>query len=546
MGRKRNRHDDRVEDIYGQSAGAIGGLVIVLGILYAIKDKTGLPWPAAVLLTVGGLVALGYAAWRVKTEVIRRWAREPTEKPSKALVQEAPPDAANDAEPAAPIHPELTAALTRTGAIARDEVILLSDVRVEDLPGIGTRYTFLVPEVRTHEDVASRLGPIASMFNVTRLHLKLETSRETERLVKLLILKEPPFSRLFTPPSREQIRAFDGIPLGHEVTGELGGVSTFKGASMLVAGMTQTGKTSLVNGLITCLLIAYGDDFDMVLLDGKFVGLADFKKIALRYESSSDPAVLESILDFLIDVIDKRYAEMEQAKVNRQPPPAFRWRLFVIDEAADFYTHNGSKESKELCARVEEKSRYVVAKGLECGVSVIMSTQRPDKDAIPVNVRAQFQYRICLYVDSEGAAKVALGDSYFTTMAPIKPQLLNPNIKGQAVLFAHGTSTLIRGFNFEEKFIWDVIDEIYERRQKRLSESPDTPLKQAIKLMQDKGVDFMATADLAPALGILESRPVVRGQKLSKLLGVRPGKDDSGVERGYSLASLTAALRSGS
>jgi S-DNA-T family DNA segregation ATPase FtsK/SpoIIIE len=545
MARRRNRYDDRDEDIYGQSAGAIGGLVIVLGILYAIKDKTGLPWPAVVLLTAGVLVALGYGAWRVKTEVVRRWAREPTETQSKALAQESPPDAANDAEPAAPIHPELTGALTRTGAIAKDEVILLSDVRVEELPGIGTRYTFLVPVGRTHEDVASRLGPIASMFNVTRLHLKLETSRETERQVKLLVLKEPPFSRLFDPPSREQIRAFDGIPLGHEVTGELAGVPTFNGASMLVAGMTQTGKTTLVNGLITCLLIAYGDDFDMVLLDGKLVGLAEWKKIALRYEASSDPAVMESILDFLIGVVDKRYAEMEQAKANRQRPPSFRWLLFIVDEAVDFYAHNGSKESKELCARVEEKSRYVVAKGLECGVSVIMSTQRPDKDAIPVSVRSQFQYRICLYVDSEGAAKVALGDSYFTTMAPIKPQLLNPKNKGQAVLYAHGTSTLIRGFNFEERFVWDVIDEISARRKKRLSVTPDTPLKKAIELMQSKGLDFIATADLAPFLGVMGTDATDSGKKLKALLGVPAGRGAKGV-RGYKLADLMAAAMSDS
>ncbi|MBC9730224.1 FtsK/SpoIIIE domain-containing protein [Streptomyces sp. TRM68367] len=545
MGKKRNRHDDdRVEDIYGQSAGAIGGLVIVLGILYAIKDKTGLPWPAAVLLTAGVLVALGYAAWRVKTEVVRRWARGPAEAQSKALAQESPPDATNGAETAAPVHPELTAALARTGAIAKDEVILLSDVQVEDLPGIGTRYTFLVPVGRTHEDVASRLGPIASMFNVTRLHLKLETSRETERQVKLLVLKEPPFSRLFDPPTREQIRAFDGIPVGHEVTGEFGGVPTFNGASMLVAGMTQTGKTTLVNGLITCLLIAYGDEFDTVLLDGKFVGLADFKKIALRYESSSDPAVLESILDYLISVVDKRYAEMEQAKTDRKPAPVFRWLTFIIDEAADFYAHNGSKESKELCATVEEKSRYVVAKGLECGVSVIMMTQRPDKDAIPVNVRAQFQYRICLYVDSEGAAKVALGDSYFTTMAPIKPQLLNPKIKGQAVLYAHGTSTLIRGFNFPEKFIWDVIDETIERRKERLNASPDTPLKQAIELMQSKELDFIATVDLAPFLGVTGSDSTDLGKKMKALLGVSPGRRKD--VRGYKLTDLLAAAMSDS
>ncbi|WP_372412303.1 FtsK/SpoIIIE domain-containing protein [Streptomyces luteireticuli] len=275
MGRKRYRYDDRrnrydddrVEDVYGQSAGAIGGLIIVLGILYAIKDRTGLPWPAAVLLTVGVLVGLGYLAWRVKTEVVRRWARQPAEPSSAEVAQESAPDAT-----AVVVHPELTAALTRTGAIGKDEVIPLSDVRTEELSGIGTQYTFLVPKGRTHEDVAKQLGPVASMLGVTRLHLNLETSRRTEREVKLLKLHEPPFTRPFTAPTRQEIETFAGIPLGHDVTGRLAGVPTFDKASLLVAGMTQMGKTTLVNGLITCLLIAYGE-FELYLLDGKFCGL---------------------------------------------------------------------------------------------------------------------------------------------------------------------------------------------------------------------------------------------------------------------------------
>lgn len=545
MGKKRSQHDDRVEDVYGQSAGAIGGLVIVLGILYAIKDKTGLPWPAAVLLTVGVLVGLGYAAWRVKTEVKRRWAREPAEASSKALAQESQSTGPDGAQTGVVAHPELTRALARTGAIDKDDVIALHDVHTEALD-VGTRYTFLLPEGGTHEDVAKRLGPIGSMLGVTRLHLKLETSRETERKVKLLVLKEPPFSRLFAAPSREQIRAFDGIPLGHDVTGALFGVETFDGASMLIAGMSQTGKTTLLNGMITCLCIAYGDDFDMILLDGKFIGLARFARIALRYESSTDPAVLENMLDELISEVDKRYAEIEKAIQARKPKPRFRRLFFIVDEAADFYVSSGSKESRELVSRVEEKSRYVVAKALESGVSVLFLTQRPDKDAIPVNVRAQFQYRACLYVDSEGAAKVALGDSYFTTMAPINPVLLNPKHKGQAVLFVHGTSTHIRGFDFPDAFVWEVIDEAHDRRQKHISAAPDTPLKQAIDLLRDKGVEFMATADLAPALGIMESRPSERGRQLSKMLGVSPGKDEAGVVRGYWLADLTAAFRAGS
>lgn len=536
MGKKRQEQE---EDFYGNTAGAIGGLVMVFGGLMLVKIKTGLPWPVAVLLVVAVLIGLGYAAWKVKTTVQRRWAQKPADTPAPAavLAQEAPP---GDVEPA---HPELTKALVRTSAIAKEEIIRLADVTTERLP-VGTRYHFLLPEGRTHEVVSSRLGPIASMLGVTRLHLKLKTSRHNEREITLVKLDRPPFTDRFEPPTRKEILAFDGIPLGHEVTGELGGLATLDKASMLIAGMSQMGKSTLVRGLIACLMIIYRDEFDMVMIDGKRTGLAPFARIALKYKASSDPADMEELLDWLIAEMEKRYKEQELAIMERRPEPTFRRLVFIGDEVADFFEHDGTPKSKELVARVESKSKYLAKKSLECGINVIFLTQRTDKDAIPVNVRAQFQYRLSLYVDSEGTAKVILGDSYFSTVAPINPALLNPKVKGQGVLFVQGVSTLIRGFEFSDRFLWDLVDETLERRKERLVAVPDSPLKQAMTLLQDKGVEFMETKDLAPLLGIMEANASVRGTKLSQLLGLPSGKD--GVKRGYWLADLTAAAMSGS
>ncbi|MGW7367982.1 FtsK/SpoIIIE domain-containing protein [Streptomyces sp. NPDC054841] len=532
------------EDSYGQAAGAIGVLAIAFGVLAAIKDKLGLSWPATILLAAGALIALGYLAWKIRTGAARLWAR--SAEVSAGLRQESPvqpvgeaqtpvEDSPGEGEP----HAELTAVLSRAGAIGRDERVLADEVSVETLP-VGTVYNFLVPKGRTHDDVARRLGPIAGMFGVTRLHLKLETSRQSERRVRLLVLNEPPFSRLFPAPTRQEIEAFAGVPLGHDVTGRLAGVPTFDKASLLIGGMTQMGKTTLVNGLITCLLIAYGE-FDLYLLDGKLCGLTKFEKLAVHYEASDDPAVLEDMLDELNARVDGRYVKLQNAIRARQQAPVFKPVFFIIDEAADFYTHNGTNESKEQVRRVEDKSRSLVAKSLESGISTVMLTQRPAKDAIPVKVRDQFLYRMCLYVASEGSAKVALGDSYFDTMTPIHPALLDSDIKGQGVLFANGSSTLIRGFNFPDGFIWEVVDEACARREKAI---PGSPLKQAIDLMRSSGVEFMVTSELAPALGIKETDPAERGKQLNRLLGVPAGKTTQG--RGYRLADLTAAAMSGS
>ncbi|MFC8539077.1 FtsK/SpoIIIE domain-containing protein [Streptomyces sp. NPDC057249] len=535
---KRRHGDNNADALSGELAGAIGVLVIVTGGLAAIKDKLDLSWTATVLLTAGVLVLLGYLAWQARRLLARVMAGDLQTGGPKAENSETPL-ASSVEEVSAPIDAHLTAALSRAGAIGKEESILAEDVRTERL-SVGTVYEFLMPRSRTHEDVAKRLGPIASMFGVTRLHLKLETSRQTERRVRLLVLNEPPFSKGFPAPTRHEIQEFKGVPFGHEVTGKLAGVPTMSKASLLVGGMTQTGKTTLINGLITCLLIAYRD-FDLYLLDGKLCGLTKFEKIAVRYEASDSPAVMESMLDDLLMRVDSRYAELQEAIRARKPAPTFKPVFFIIDEAADFYAHTGTAESKELARRVEEKSRSLVAKSLESEISTVMLTQRPANDAIPVKVRDQFLYRLCLYVASEGSAKVALGDSYFDTVAPIHPALLDSTIKGQGVLFANGTSTLIRGFNFPDTFIWETVDAVTARQVKAI---PESPVTRAIGVLQAAGVEFMPTADLAPALGITETDPTERGKALSALLGVRVDRGAKGV-RGYRLDALRAAAMAG-
>lgn len=552
MGKKKAQASQVSEDLYGQTAGGIGALAVVFAILGAIKGKLGLSLPVTVLLTVGVLVLLGWGAWKVRSRILALLAGG-TGKPAAAtaaLKEEAPATAVIGgdlaAAQAAVPHPELTRALAKAGAIAKDEIVRANEVRIEPVPepGKGTVYDFLTPEGRTYKDVEQRLGNVAGMFGVTRMHTKMERTRDNERRVRLLVLDEPPHTRPFAPPTRQQIETFTGVPFGHDVVGQLAGARTFDKASLLVGGMTQTGKTTLINGLITCLLIAYGE-FDLYLLDGKFCGLTQFEKIAVRYEASDDPAVFEDMSGELNARADRRYLKLQAAKRDRKPAPEFRPVFFIVDEAADFFAHDGTTAGKEDAARIAETARSLVSKCLESGISVVMLTQRPAQNAIPVKVRDQFIYRMCLYVASEGTAKVALGDTYFETIAPINPALLDPDIKGQGVLFAHGTSTLIRGFNFPDEFMWEAIDEVHDRQQQAIEKAPESPLKQAIDLMRSAGVDFMATADLAPALGITETDPAARGKLLTKLLGVASDKSTKGV-RGYRLADLTAATASDS
>ncbi|MFF0142380.1 FtsK/SpoIIIE domain-containing protein [Streptomyces sp. NPDC005227] len=543
MGKKKQQASADSDDVWGQAAGAIGTLAIMFGILAAIKDRLGLSWLATVLVTGGFLVAVGYAAWRIRVFLLA-WKAGGTpaageKKPAAALAQEAPADEGPARDE------DLTKALAACGAIGKDQFVLADESLVTPLPHVqGSRYEFKVPVGRTYKNVAAKAGVVAGALGATRLRTQVERGEPTERDVDMIVLAQPPFTQPFTPPTSEAIRAHGGIPFAHSMTGELVDIGDLSHGALFVAGMTQTGKSTLTVALLTCAYIAYGPELDVYLIEGKPGALVRFEKLAVRYESSSRTAVFDSMVCELLKKQQERYELDNEAMRKRQPKPRHRQVLFIADEVADYYVSDGSNEGRKERARLVKNSSELVRKGLECGITVVMMTQRPSDRAVPVEVRDQFKRRICLYVSGKGSAEVALGSDYFKTESPIHPALMDASIQGQGVYFDGVSSKLIRGIRFPDDFIWGVVDDVAARRQQRVEAAPDTPLKKAIALMQERNVDFIKSTDLGPELGIDETRPGELGKQLKDLLKVAPDATNQG--RGYRLEALTQAALSSS
>ncbi|MER5512759.1 FtsK/SpoIIIE domain-containing protein [Streptomyces sp. NPDC002766] len=537
MSKKKQQVIEPSDELYGQAAGGIGGLAAVFGILAAIKDKLGLSWPATVLLTAGTLVALGYAAWQARMRILALLAKQPGQKAQKvstALAQEAV------AEDAPARDEKLTKALVASGAIGRDQYIRADESVVTPLPyGLGNRYEFKVPVGRTYQHVAAKAGVIAGALDATRLRTQVECGGPSARDVDMTVLNQPPFTQPFPPPTREQILSHGGVPFAHSMIGDLVTIDDFTKGALFVAGMTQTGKSTLTVALLTCAYIAYGPDLDVYLIEGKPGALVRFEKLAVRYEASSKAAVFDSMVCELLQKQQERYDLDNQAMRERKQKPRHRQILFIADEVADYYVSDGSKESIKEKARLVKNSSELVRKGLECGITVVMMTQRPSDRAVPVEVRDQFKRRICLYVSGKGSAQVALGSDYFKTQSPIHPALMDASIQGQGVYFDGVSSKLVRGIRFEDEFIWEVVDDVLARREKRVEAAPDTPVKKAVAIMQELGVDFIRSTELGPELGIDETRPGELGKQLKEMLKVGPEATNQG--RGYKLATLKQA-----
>ena len=154
---------------------------------------------------------------------------------------------------------------------------------------------------------------------------------------------------------------------------------------LLVAGATGSGKSVIVNGIITTLLYRFPWQASFILIDPKRVELSPYKRLPHTICYASEPKEMVSALKYAMQIVDSRYREMEKR----------RERLYtggdiyvIIDEWADLMTTN-KKEVAPLIQRLAQVGRA-------SRVHVILCTQTPIAKVIPTEIKCNFDSRVGL------------------------------------------------------------------------------------------------------------------------------------------------------
>ena len=146
---------------------------------------------------------------------------------------------------------------------------------------------------------------------------------------------------------------------------------------VLIAGMTGSGKSVLVNQLIDHI------DGGLILIDLKKVELIDHRDKAIAYADEAKQAV--HLLRQTLDGIERRYEKM-QAKGIKLWEGSDIW--VVIDELADLMVTK-RKEAEPLLTRIGQIGR--AAK-----VHLLMATQQPSAKIIPTSIKLNCE-RVALH-----------------------------------------------------------------------------------------------------------------------------------------------------
>jgi len=184
----------------------------------------------------------------------------------------------------------------------------------------------------------------------------------------------------------------------------------------LIAGTTGSGKSVLMQNIILSIAATNRpSDAQLILIDPKRVGFAKFRELPHlwrnRIVTQKDEAA--EVLSWLVEEMDRRYDILEQNAVEDiyelkragEAPGSDLPFLWVIHD--EFALWMIDKEYSDLVEGVVSKLAIAAR---AAGIFLVFAAQRPDKDVLPMQLRANLGNRLVLKVDTAANSEIALGE----------------------------------------------------------------------------------------------------------------------------------------
>jgi DNA segregation ATPase FtsK/SpoIIIE, S-DNA-T family len=198
------------------------------------------------------------------------------------------------------------------------------------------------------------------------------------------------------------------VGLGKDISGRAVFFDLSEMPHLLVAGTTGSGKSVMLNGLLTSLLLTTDPrQVKMVLIDPKRVELSQFARVPhLITPVVTDVKKAANALAWAVAEMERRYEVLEKVGVrsvegyNDRAEAQIPSIVIVIDELADLMMQAGAKV-EDAIIRLAQKARAV-------GIHIVVATQRPSVDVITGMIKANVPSRIAFAVSSQVDSRVIL------------------------------------------------------------------------------------------------------------------------------------------
>ncbi|MCA9346338.1 DNA translocase FtsK 4TM domain-containing protein [Candidatus Saccharibacteria bacterium] len=232
-------------------------------------------------------------------------------------------------------------------------------------------------------------------------------------------------SGILNDPKWKSMKGELSFVVGRDIAGQAVVASLDKMPHLLIAGQTGSGKSVMINTLLTSLLYKCSPaDLKLILVDPKFVELRSYKDIPhLLTPVITEPEKCISALKWAVSEMERRlktFADADKTNIeeyNSSPKgDSMPYIVIVIDELADLMMM-AARDVEALVVRIAQKARAA-------GIHLVLATQRPSADVITGLIKANVPARIAftvagqinsnIIIDTMGAEKLlGLGDMLY-------------------------------------------------------------------------------------------------------------------------------------
>ncbi|MCL6437280.1 MAG: DNA translocase FtsK [Rubrobacteraceae bacterium] len=222
------------------------------------------------------------------------------------------------------------------------------------------------------------------------------------------------------------------VGLGKDISGRAVFFDLAEMPHLLVAGATGSGKSVMLSGLLTSLLLTTDPrQVKMVLIDPKRVEFSQFARVPhLITPVVTDVKKASNALSWAVAEMERRYEILEEFGTrsldgyNSRAEKQLPYVVVVIDELADLMMSAAAKV-EDAVIRLAQKARAV-------GIHLVVATQRPSVDVITGMIKSNVPSRIAFAVSSQVDSRVILdtpgaeallgrGDMLFKPVTALRP-----------------------------------------------------------------------------------------------------------------------------
>ncbi|MCL5770774.1 MAG: DNA translocase FtsK [Actinobacteria bacterium] len=308
---------------------------------------------------------------------------------------------------------------------------------------------------------------------------------EVPNKIKSIVTLGDVYSLYNSPISKEILR----VPLGRNLSGEIIYMDINHMPHLLIAGATNSGKSSCINSIIISLLLKVRpDEVKFIMIDPKMVELSIYNgiphllapvvvnpkkaSIALSWAVDEMENRLKILSDYNCKNLEQFNNEIEKNKSIDPDLVKLPYILIIIDELADLMIVSASE--------VEESINRIAQMGRAVGMHLIIATQRPSVNVITGVIKANIPSRIAFNVASNTDSRVILdmpgaekligrGDMLYSPVSFSRPERI------QGAFVTTGEIEIITDYIKDQKsssYLKDIFETNIKADKKEMADDP--------------------------------------------------------------------------